>query len=68
MVFSEAAYKEVFPDPVFTPAPGQDTNESMLPDETDKADEHTADDGIEVETPEPEEGVEDDTGTGDTGS
>lgn len=67
MVFSEAAYKEVFPDPVYTPAPAAVTKkeDSMLPDDSSTPEE-IRDDGIEVESAEAEEVGEDDTGAGDT--
>lgn len=70
MVFNEAAYREVFPEPVFKPALTkiQEAKEDnkMLPDDDQ---EDLQDNDLETEDPQPEqEDITDDTGTGNSDS
>lgn len=70
MVFNEAAYREVFPEPVFKPALTkiQEAKEDnkMLPDDDQ---EDLEDDDLEAPDQESEqEDITDDTGTGNSDS
>lgn len=70
MVFNEAAYREVFPEPVFKPALTkiQEAKEDnkMLPDDDQ---EDIEDEGLEAPDQEPEqEDNTDDAGTGNSDS
>lgn len=65
MKFSESAYREIFPEVEPAMVHVTTNNKSMLPDEPDDI----GDDGIETPLqpdPTPEEGQNDDTGTGNT--